>query len=216
MKALLQKEFTLSLHPMAIVFLCFAALVFVPNYPYEVIFFFSGLSVYFICMTARENGDLLFTCSLPVTKRSVALARILTAVILQCALLIFTALCIGVKQIVYPRELLVNLAANSANLAFCGFGGLLLGTFNLVFFPLYYRDPNRVGIPFLIATAVQFGLIALMIILRHMPFYAPLTVPDPTGWGAKLTVLLCGLTLYAAMTFSAARLSLRTFERVDL
>ena len=38
---LIKKEIALCLHPTAFIFLAFAALVFVPNYPYEVIFFFS-------------------------------------------------------------------------------------------------------------------------------------------------------------------------------
>lgn len=216
MKALIQKELSLCLHPMAIVFLIFAALVFVPNYPYEVIFFFSGLSVFFICTAARENGDLTFTCALPIKKRDIPLARILVAVIFQCALLLLTALCIAVKQLAFPDEMLINLAGNSANLAFCGFGAFLLGVFNLIFFPLYYREPNRIGVPFLISTAVQFLLIGMMVVIRQLPFYTPLTLPDATNYGVKLAVLLGGLGLYGAMTAFSAWLSMKYFEKVDL
>ena len=55
MKALLKKEFLLCLHPTCFIFLAFAAFVFLPNYPYEVMFFFSGLSVFFVCLTARQR-----------------------------------------------------------------------------------------------------------------------------------------------------------------
>lgn len=216
MKALLKKEFSLSLHPTAIVFLSFAALVFVPNYPYEVIFFFSGLSVFFTSMSARENGDLAFTCTFPVRKRDVPLARILTAVIFQCALLLLTALCILIKQLTFPKEMLLNYAGNSANLAFCGFGALLLGVFNLVFFPVHYKNPNKVGIPFVISTAAQFLIIGLLIGMRYLPFFAPVTTPDYANYIAKLIVLLCGLLLYCGMTVASAWLSMKRFERVDL
>ncbi len=216
MKALIKKEFSLCLHPTSFVFLAFAALVFVPNYPYEVIFFFSGLSVFFISMAARESGDLTFTCSLPVKKREVPLARIMTAVTFQCALLLLAAVCIAVKQTVFPEEMRVNLAGNSANLAFCGFGGLLMGVFNLAFFPLHYGRPEKVGVPFVIAAAVQFVLIGLLVAVRHLPFFAPLTLPDPANYGAKLAVLFGGLVLYGGMTAVAALLSMRRFESVDL
>ncbi len=216
MKALIKKEFTLCLHPMAIVFLSFAALVFVPNYPYEVIFFFSGLSVFFITLAARENGDATFTCSLPVKKRDVPLARILVAVMFQCALLLLTAGCVAIKQTFFSEEMRINLAGNSANLAFCGFGALLLGIFNAAFFPLHYRDPNKVGSPFLVSTAVQFVCIGGLVAVRHLPFYAPLTLPDPLNCGMKLAVLLGGLALYAGMTVFAAWLSMKRFEKVDL
>ncbi len=216
MKALIKKEFSLCLHPTAAIFLTFAAFVFVPNYPYEVMFFFSGLSVFFMCMAARENGDLAFTCALPVKKCEVSLARILVAGMFQCALLLLTAICIAVKQACFPDEMLVNLAGNSANLAFCGLGALLLGSFNLVFFPLHYHRPEKVGVPFLIAAAVQFMLIGILILIRHLPFAAPLCSPDFANVGLKLAVLLAGLVLYCMITALAARLSMKNFEKVDL
>ncbi len=216
MKALLKKEFSLCLHPTAFVFLLFAAFVLVPNYPYELIFFFSGLSVFYISLAARENGDLAFTCSLPVKKRDVPLARIVAAVIFQCALLVLTALCIVVKQTTFPEAMLINLVGNSANLAFCGFGAILLGAFNLTFFPLHFSQPNKVGVPFAIALAVQFCLIGLMILIRHLPFYGPLVLPDPKYSGVKLAVLFAGLALYFAMTALSAWLSGKRFEQVDL
>ena len=216
MKALIKKEFSLCLHPTAFVFLTFAALTFVPNYPYEVIFFFSGLSVFFISLTARENGDFAFTCSLPVKKRDVPLARIIAAATFQCALLLLTAVCIAIKQTMLPDEMLINLAGNSANLAFCGFGALVLGAFNLTFFPLHYRDPHKVGVPFVISSAVQFVLIGCLVALRHLPFYAPLVSPDPANLGVKLAVLLGGLLFYAVMTACAAMLSMRKFEKAEL
>ncbi len=216
MKALLRKEFSLCLHPTAVLFLLFSALVLVPNYPYEVIFFFSGLSVFFIALTARENGDLAFTCSLPIEKKEVPLARISAAAMLQCALLLLTALCIAIKQTAFPEELLVNLAGNSANLAFCGFGAMLLGAFNLTFFPLHFSRPTTVGVPFLVSSAVQFVLIGILVAVRHAPFYAPIASPDPAHSGVKLAVLFVGLALYGAMTAIAMRLSMKRFERVDL
>ncbi len=77
---LIKKEIALCLHPTAFIFLSFAALVFVPNYPYEVIFFFSCLSVFFCCMMTRENGDISFSCALPVKKEHIPLAKILVTI----------------------------------------------------------------------------------------------------------------------------------------
>ncbi|MDE5547885.1 MAG: hypothetical protein K2J30_02695 [Clostridia bacterium] len=74
---LLKKEWALCLHPTCFIFLAFAFFVFIPNYPYEVAYFFSGLAVFFVCLTARENGDFAYTCSKPVKQRAVALARVL-------------------------------------------------------------------------------------------------------------------------------------------
>ena len=72
---LIRKELALCMHPTAFIFLSFAVLVFVPNYPYEVIFFFSCLSVFFCCMMGRENGDIAFSCALPVKKEHIPIAK---------------------------------------------------------------------------------------------------------------------------------------------
>lgn len=218
MKHLLQKEFTLSLHPTAIFFLSFCLFVFIPNYPYEVMFFFSGLSVFFICLTGRENGDLAFSCALPVKKSNVPLARIFTAVILQLALLALTAVCVAVKECVFSPEQQINLAGNTANAAFLGYGFLLLGAFNLSFFPLHYKKPDKVGLPFVAAAAAVFVLVALLIALRHTAplFFNVLNVPDPAFLGAKFGALAVGLVMYIGATALAMKLSVMLFQKVDL
>lgn len=98
MSALLKKEFSLALHPASALFVFFAAMVFIPNYPYEVMFFFSGLSAFFICLTGRENKDLHFSCVLPVEKREVAAARVLFCMILQLAQIVLCVPFIAIKS----------------------------------------------------------------------------------------------------------------------
>lgn len=48
MKALLYKEFTLSMHPAAVLFLGLSAMLLIPNYPYYVVFFII-VSASFLC-----------------------------------------------------------------------------------------------------------------------------------------------------------------------
>lgn len=218
MKALLKKEFLLNLHPTAILFPFFAVFVFIPNYPYEVMFFFSGLSVFFICLTARENGDFAFTCAMPVKKRDVALARMVLCVILQAAVLFLAGISTMVKELCLPQEMQINLAGMMANFSFLGFGLILLGVFNVIFFPTYFKSPDKVGVPFLIAAAVQFAIIAALIVLR---FSAPLfedilNTPDPANIGAKTVVFFIGVTFYLCITVFAAWKSMRNFEKYDL
>ena len=215
---LIGKEFRLCLHPTSILFVFFACFVFIPNYPYEVAFFFSGLSVFFVCLTARENGDLPFTCALPVRKREVALARIFFCVLFQVALLLLTGVAIAVKELCFPASAQVNLAGTCANLALLGHGGLLLGIFNIVFFPQYFKNPNKVGVPFLVAAVVQFVCVALFCILRFTaPVYSDLlAAPFPQYIGAKATVFGIGIFLYGLLTVLACFFSARRFSQTDL
>lgn len=214
----LKKEFTLCLHMTCVLFLLFAAFVFIPNYPYEVMFFFSGLSVFFISLTARENGDAFFSCTLPVRKGKVAVSRVLFCAIFQIALLLLAGVATAVKETCFSASAQINLAGSCANLALLGHGGVLLGLFNLVFFPWHFKNPAKVGLPFVLAAAVQFFVIALLIVLRFTaPVFSDLLVsPDPENMGVKVVFFSVGILFYIGATALAAYLSARTFEKTDL
>ncbi len=215
---LVKKELSLCVHPTSILFLSFCLFIFIPNYPYEVMFFFSGLSIFFTRLSVRENGDLAFSVALPVKKSHVPLAAIFTAGIFQIALLLLAAVCVAVKECTFPVEAQINLSGNIANLAFIGCGAMLLGTFNLLFFPLYFKKPDKVGLPFVAAAAAIFVLIAMLITIRFVlpPSVNVFNTVDPAFLGAKLSALALGLCLYAGFTALSACLSVRLFRRVDL
>ena len=215
---LLKKEFSLSLHATSIVFLTFCAFVFIPNYPYEVMFFFSGLTVFFVCLTARENGDIAFSCTLPVRKRDVAVSRVLFCTIFQAALLLLTGVCIAVKESVFTQDMQVNLAGSTANLALLGHGGVLLGLFNLIFFPWHFKNPTKVGLPFFVGAMAQFILIGVLIVLRFVcPVYCDLLVTvDPENVGVKAIFLSVGIAFYVGATALSAFLAARRLEKTDL
>lgn len=82
---LFQKELRLCLHPTAPMGLLLSAMVLIPNYPYLVSFFYTTLAVFFICLQGRENNDVLFTMTLPVSRRQLVRARITLAVALELA-----------------------------------------------------------------------------------------------------------------------------------
>ncbi len=218
MKQLILKELSLCLHPTSLIFLSFAALVFVPNYPYEVIFFFSGLSVFFTCLTVRENGDLAFTAALPAPKGAIPLARMAVTMGFQILLLALVGALGALKAALLPAELLINEAGLSANWALVGSGALLLGAFNLLFFPRYFRRPDRVGGPFAAAAAVLFLLIGLLIALRWtLPLFSvTLNGSNAEHTGAKLIAMAAGLVLYAGLSALACLLSVRRFLKTDL
>ncbi len=83
MTKLLKKEVLLALHPTAGVMLALSAMVLIPSYPYTVIFFYTTLALFFMCMTGRENNDIGYTVLLPVEKGDIVRGRICFAVVLQ-------------------------------------------------------------------------------------------------------------------------------------
>ena len=215
---LIKKELALCMHPTAFIFLAFAALVFVPNYPYEVIFFFSCLSVFFCCMKARENGDIAFSCTLPVKKEHIPLAKMLVVIGLQCISLLLVGVIGAIKGAILPAEQYVNQVGISANIVLVGNGAVLLGVFNLIFFPCYFKKPDKIGIPFVIGAIIVFLLIGLFIVLRWTtPLFSDiLNGVNSIHTIAKALACLIGLLVYLFLTITSCKVSMKNFAKVDV
>lgn len=215
MKKLLKKEFVLALHPTSIIFLLFSLLVFVPNYLYEVVFFFSCLSVFFICLNGRENKDLNYTVSLPVEKKKVALARILLCIILQLVLVFLVTIFTIIKTFTINMD---NVAGMEANMALIGFGLIILSVFNIIFFPIYFKNPNKVGVPFIIGAIVDFVIIFIVTTLVHaVPVIASaIDTPDTQFSVSKLIILFVGVVTYIVLNVITCMVSMRRFDKTDL
>lgn len=215
MKAMWKKELCLTMHPTAPLFLALSAMVLIPNYPYGVLFFYTGLGIFFICLQGRENGDVPYTLQLPVSRRQVVQGRMLCSLVLQGAQLLLCALFILLRGIL---PLGANLVGLDANLALLGLGFLLYGVWNAVFFPRYYRSVQKVGIPFVVASAAQFLVIAAVETCCHTVFLFRdrLDTPDPQFLPEKAAFLAVCAVLFAGLTFWAYRKAVRGFEALDL
>lgn len=212
---LLTKELRLALHPTAPIFLLLSAMLMIPNYPYLVVFFYTGLAVFFTCLTGRENHDIDYTMLLPVAKRDIVRARILLVALLEMAQLL-----LAIPFAILRQRLIAapNAAGMDANITLFAFALVEMGLFNQVFFRSYYRNVQKVGTSFLKSSAAVFVFIAAMEAMTHaLPFVRDvLDTPDPDHLLVKLLALLIGAALYAAMTWHACRASERTFEKQDL
>ncbi len=215
MKKLLMKELRLALHPTNMIFLLFAAMLLIPSYPYYVAFFYTTLGVFFTCLTGRENRDIEYTMLLPVRRADVVRARILLTVLLEGAQVLLSIPFAMLNRRLYP---LGNMAGMEANVALFGLTLVMYGLFNVVFFPLYYRNPNKIGVAFLLGGLAEGVFIVLAELAAHLVPFARryLDTADPTYLAPKLAVLAIGVALFAALTLLAARLSERRFERFDL
>jgi hypothetical protein len=215
MKQLLSKELRLAVHPTCWIFLALSAMVFIPNYPYYVIFFYTGLGIFFTCLTGRENQDVLFTLLLPVSRRQLVAGRMGAAMTVEVCQLAITAVCIPLRGLTGLGE---NAAGMEANLALLGLSLGMLGLWHLVFFPMYYKNVRRVGVSFLVSSAVEFLYIVLVETLAHVnPFFRDtLDTADPEFLGQKLAVFAAGLAVYALLTALSCRISCKNLEAQDL
>lgn len=213
---LLRKEFRLCLHPAAILMPFLSALILTPNYPYAVTFFYTTLGIFFICLDGRENHDITYTMTLPVSRRQAVEGRILFACCLEMIQILLCALLLPVKHALPSAG--PNAAGMEANLALPGEGFLVFSLFNLIFFPSYYRQINRVGVSFVKASVAVFVYILIAVSATHvLPFVRDqLDTADPAFLTEKALFLLGTLIVYVLSTWLAARISVRRFERLDL
>lgn len=212
---LLNKELRLALHPTNVIFLFLAGMVFIPGYPYQVAAFFCCLGVNFLCVTGRENSDIFYTALLPVRKRDIVRARFTLVALLQLGQMALLAVCTVVKDAVMPLDNPAGLEANAALIGLCL---ITFGIFNIIFFTQYYKNPQKIGVPFVEGTVAVFLLISLEVAATYaVPFVRDrLDTRGMAFMPEKLAVLAAGLVVYAVLTLLAYGKSAKAFEGLDL
>lgn len=215
MKRLLRKEFLLCLHPTGVLFPFLSAMLLIPNYPYGVVFFYTGLAVFFTCLNGRECNDVVYSMTLPIAKRDIVTGRFMLVMMLE---LLQLMLAIPFAILRQSFQLPGNAVGMDANIALFGFAFLQYGLFNLTFFEIYYKDVEKVGKAFLSASTVSFLYIGVMEACAHaIPFVREkLDTPDPAFLTEKLVVLALGAVLYALMTLIAHKRAVKHFTAQDL
>lgn len=215
MKNLLIKEARLAVHPTTFIFLSLACLLLIPNYPYFVTYFYMCLGVFFICLTGRENHDIEYTALLPVRKRDLVRARILFVACLEILQIVVALPFVLLRTALIP---LPNEVGLDANIVLMGLGFVFFALFNIVFFPLYYKDVKKVGKPFALATIVTTLFMVLVEIGVHaIPYMRDIwDTRDPLHFGDKIWVLVIGIVIFAVGTAGAEYRSTANFEKIDL
>jgi len=211
-KNLLYKEFRLSIHPLFYLTLLFGALLLIPQWPFLIaLMYFFFIVVPNIFSNGKAQNDVMFSVMLPVRKRDVVKARILSIVILELLQILAAAAFAALKMLFLTTSNFLM----DPNIAFFGFAFMMYAVFNAFFFPIFYKTAYRIGIPVIAGSAAAvFFAAAAELAVQAIP---ALRVLDGTGHtGAQASVLAAGIVIFALVNFAAYRISVRRFERVDL
>ncbi len=209
------KELRLVLHPAAVLFTLFGAMLLIPNYCYYVAPFYATLGVFFCFMNARENRDIWYSAALPVSKRAMVRGRVRLCVALELAMLALAAPFALLSVRINPNG--GNVVGIDPNTAFFGLSLLLFGIFNRAFLPLFYRTAVKVGKSYLLSMIPVTIFILAAEVLVHVPGVGPwLDATDAPAQLRQLPVLIGGAALYALLTWRAAARAETLFEAVDL
>jgi len=229
MKALLNKEFKLCLHPTVFIYLALILMLLIPNYPYLVSCFFVCNAIFFIFQTARENGDAMYTAMLPVSKAQTVKARVWFVVIIQMIDLLLMAGMCAFALVSMPHT---NAGGTDHSLSLLAFALVLFAIFNVIFLPSFYKTGYKAGAAFLKgAIGVWIWIIlaeGLMIaspgiaFSTNVPFFRLIheTVDcfpkTGTAWKVQGILFGAGLLIYTVCTALAAKISVKRYEKVSV
>ena len=233
MKALIYKEFKLAMHPICYIFIaCFPLMVLIPSYPLAVGFIYV-LSCYPILFLGANKGqqsnDLLYSVLLPVRKKDIVLARIITVIFMQLAF-------IAIMSLLYPLALSINISIENdptANVEMPGFGlqgyvsvlaiaiiGYAIA--DLIFFSVYYKNGKA------IVSSTLLTILGFVMYLGVFTIALPLSAPYIPGMGwfnpvfntfdylwAQFILLGVALIISVILHFIVYKVSSKRLENVD-
>lgn len=215
MRNLLYKEFRLVINPLFFFTLLFSALLLIPQWVYFVVMLYLlFIAVPNIFTNAKAVNDIGFTVMLPIRKRDVVKARVLSITALELLQIASGAVFAALNMALYPNG---NFMID-ANIAYLGCVFVMYGIFNAIFFPMFYRSAYKIGWPILLAlTAAMLFAAVIETLVLSMP--AAAHILDGISSEAllrQLPVMAAGIVLFALLTVLAYKKSAKNFERVDL
>jgi hypothetical protein len=230
MKALLNKELKLCLHPTVFIYLGLILMLLIPNYPYLVSCFFVCNAIFFCFQQARENGDAMYTAMLPVSKAQAVRARVLFVVIIQAIDLLLVAGMCAFSLVAMPNH---NAGGTDHSLSLLAFALVLFAIFNLIFLPSFYKTGYKAGSSFLkgaIGVWIWLMLIEGLMIasgtmaenasapafFRFLAENVDCMPKTAIAWTVQGILFGAGLLIYAVCTLLAARISVKRYEQVNV
>ena len=222
MKALLYKEFKLAMHPICYLFVgLFPLMTLIPSYPVAIGFIYI-LSCYPILFLGANKGqqsnDLLFSTLLPVRKKDIVLARIITCSIMQFAfMLLMTALLPLSLQIhkSVPGDQVPGLGLD-AFVSILGIALIGYSIADIIFFAIYYKHGKSIVMSTLL-TILGF-IVYLSIFTIALPYVPGMEWYKSTLSGAlwiQFIVLGVALIIYVILHFATYKISSKELEKVD-
>lgn len=226
MKALIYKELKLAVHPLCYLFVfIFPFMILIPAYPLGIGFIYALVCYPILFLGAnkgQQSNDLLYTALLPVRKKDIVLARVITVLLLQFGFM-------AVMSLLYPFALMGGTAAmdpagSGTALPIPGLGlnsyvlvlafavvGYALA--DLIFFSIYYRKGKSIVLSSLLSIFFfVFFILFFTLILPLIPDFAVLNQLDL--W-IQFVVLAGALLISFGLHFLTYKVSANLLEKVD-
>ena len=230
MKALIYKELKLAMHPICYVFIAmFPLMILIPSYPIAIGFIYV-LTCYPILFLGANKGqqsnDLLYSTLLPIRKKDIVKARIMTVLLMHVAF-------IAITSALYPVALMINNGItesaiaedpNASPIMTAGLGlqsyvlvlAIVLVGFaiaDLIFFPIYYKNGKSIVMSTLLM--ILGFVIYLGVFTIGLPYIPGLEFINELPIWVQFIALAVSIGIYAALHLVVYRVSYKRLEKVD-
>lgn len=209
MYKLFMKEVKAASHPLSFVFIIFSFMFLIPGYPILCAPFFVTLGIFQSFQKTRENGDILFSVLLPISKEDVVKGKFIFVISIELCSTLIMAFCVILRMTilrdnpVYSSNPMMRADFSALSLAL-----LVFALFNYIFVRGFFLTSYKIGLPFLLYSVSAFTVVAGGEILSRL-----ISVNSVKIRSALIAVLslLCSL-----ITFISYRMSVKSFLRLDL
>jgi hypothetical protein len=219
MKALLYKELKLAMHPICYVFIAlFPFMILIPSYPIAIGFLYV-LTCYPILFLGANKGqqsnDLLYSTLLPIRKKDIVKARIMTVLLMH---VVFIAL----TTALFPLAVFINNSINDAVVPGLGLHSYVLvlaiviigyAIADLIFFPIYYKNGKSIVMSTLMM--ILGFVLYLGIFTIGLPFIPGLEWINELPLYVQFIILGISLIIYIALHLVVYKVSYKRLEKVD-
>ena len=230
MKALLYKELKLAMHPICYVFIAlFPFMILIPSYPIAIGFLYV-LTCYPILFLGANKGqqsnDLLYSTLLPIRKKDIVKARIMTVFLMHLVFIALTsALCplaIFINNNINDAALAADPNANPVVVPGLGLHSYVLvlaiviigyAIADLIFFPIYYKNGKSIVMSTLMM--ILGFVLYLGIFTIGLPFIPGLEWINELPLYVQFIILGVSLIIYIALHLVVYKVSYKRLEKVD-
>lgn len=230
MKALIFKELRLSMHPICYVFVAlFPLMLLIPNYPIAISFLYV-LTAYPILFLGANKGqqsnDLLFSVLLPVRKKDIVLARIITVTGMQVVFILLNAALLPLAFFIKQTVLTLDPSLATPEVPGIGLEGFVsvlaiaiigYGLADLIYFPIYYKNGKSIVLSTLLTI---FGYIAYIAVFTIIIPYLPggdgyLKIVAFSGLPIQFLFLGIAIIISGLLHFLSYLIAGKNLEKVD-
>ena len=230
MKALLYKEFKLAMHPVCYIFIAlFPLMMLFPDgtYPRAVgyIYVLTCYPILFLgANKGQQSNDLLYSTLLPVRKKDIVMARILTVAIMQFAFIGLSS-CLLPLAFFLRDNMVISTDADTVKATIpygLGLDAYLLLTASaiigfsladLIFFPIYYKNGKSIVMSTLLM--ILGFIVFIMFFSIGLPQIIGVERINATPLWLQFIIFGASLIIYFIIHIVVYKVSAKRLEKVD-